>query len=413
MQGDPGPEGPQGPAGPEGPQGDVGPQGPEGPQGIPGTDGAAGPAGPAGPEGPQGDTGPAGPQGPAGSANIAGSSGRLVRFTSATSGGNSIIFENADVVTIDGSPQSRKLKVAGGIDMTEPGAALYVNGSRAITYSGTGDGNLMVGPQTGNATADAKANIGIGIYSMHNLASGDFNVAIGHRSMTSATTGNNNIAIGYQSLINATTGSSNTAIGYNTLTNVTDGQHNVAIGDFSGEHLSEGNNNIYINNNTGTPTEYNTTRIGEGAARTFIDGVYGRYPFGPVDPVVVAADGRIGTIDPDDCPVHSVLTRTSSGWQCEQPLRIYYGQIDIDTTNQTCHLHDSNLSLSSLTYITNDGYGRNGCHLVFTTPFGSTHSITANSPDSLVYTRSNPYDAHVSLETNGFQSVKFQIIGEY
>ncbi|MFM2289839.1 MAG: hypothetical protein RL684_2982, partial [Pseudomonadota bacterium] len=132
-----GPAGPQGPAGatgPAGPQGLTGATGPAGPQGLTGATGPAGPqgltgaTGPAGPQGLTGATGPAGPEGPqgpigatgpAGSANIAGTIHRLVKFTSATSGGDSQVFDNGTSV---------------GVGTATPlnGAKLDVNGVLAV-----------------------------------------------------------------------------------------------------------------------------------------------------------------------------------------------------------------------------------------------------------------------------------------
>lgn len=61
---------------------------------------------------------PSGATGPAGSANISGSANYLVKFTGATSGGNSIIYENAGNV---------------GIGSTSPTTTLEVNGTTNLT----------------------------------------------------------------------------------------------------------------------------------------------------------------------------------------------------------------------------------------------------------------------------------------
>lgn len=107
--GTPGPQGPVGPIGPQGPQGSAGEPGeagPAGPQGDIGTQGPAGPAGADGAQGiqgndgPQGPAGAAGPQGPAGSANISGTLNNVIKFTGATTGGNSQIFDNGTNVGI-------------------------------------------------------------------------------------------------------------------------------------------------------------------------------------------------------------------------------------------------------------------------------------------------------------------------
>lgn len=98
--GTPGPQGPQGPAGANGIDGAQGPAGANGTAGAQGATGAAGPQGPQGPQGPTGATGAngaagvAGATGPAGSANISGTINNLVKFTSATTGGNSMLFDN-------------------------------------------------------------------------------------------------------------------------------------------------------------------------------------------------------------------------------------------------------------------------------------------------------------------------------
>ncbi|HTF06022.1 MAG TPA: hypothetical protein VK826_18460, partial [Bacteroidia bacterium] len=113
--------GPQGPVGATGSTGAIGPQGPvgatgstgaigpQGPVGATGTNGATGPMGPQGPVGLTGATGAVGPQGPAGaigatgaagSANINGTTDYVVKFTSATTGGNSQIQDNGTNLSI-------------------------------------------------------------------------------------------------------------------------------------------------------------------------------------------------------------------------------------------------------------------------------------------------------------------------
>jgi len=107
-QGPQGNSGPIGPQGPQGPQGDPGPTGPQGPQGLQGDPGPAGPQGPQGPQGNQGPAGPAGPQGPAGSANINGTANYLVKFTGATTGGNSLLYETGGKVALNNSSPAAK-----------------------------------------------------------------------------------------------------------------------------------------------------------------------------------------------------------------------------------------------------------------------------------------------------------------
>jgi len=116
-QGPVGPQGPQGPAGEQGEAGAAGPQGemgPEGPAGPVGADGPQGVPGEAGPQGPQGIPGALGPQGPAGSANISGTLNNVIKFTGATTGGNSQIFDNGTNVGIGFTTgMTKKLEVNG------------------------------------------------------------------------------------------------------------------------------------------------------------------------------------------------------------------------------------------------------------------------------------------------------------
>jgi hypothetical protein len=84
--------GPQGPQGPAGATGATGAQGPQGPQGPTGTNGATGATGPAG---------ATGATGPAGSANISGTANNIIKFTGATTGGNSAITDNGTTTSIN------------------------------------------------------------------------------------------------------------------------------------------------------------------------------------------------------------------------------------------------------------------------------------------------------------------------
>jgi hypothetical protein len=158
-----GPQGAQGIAGPTGPTGLTGAVGPTGPTGATGAQGIAGPTGPTGltgavgPTGPTGATGaqgiagptgatgltggvgPTGPTGPQGAANINGTSDYIIKFTGATTGGNSQIYDNGLSV---------------GIGTTSPNYQFHVNEAAAsasliaitnsVTGTNTSDG-LAVG----------------------------------------------------------------------------------------------------------------------------------------------------------------------------------------------------------------------------------------------------------------------------
>jgi hypothetical protein len=102
-----------GPAGADGPTGAVGAAGVAGATGAIGADGATGSVGPAGPAGvagltgaigAAGATGAVGATGPAGAANMTGTTDYVVKFTGATTGGNSSIRDNGTGVAINGAP---------------------------------------------------------------------------------------------------------------------------------------------------------------------------------------------------------------------------------------------------------------------------------------------------------------------
>jgi hypothetical protein len=177
--GTPGPAGPQGPAGPAGAQGPAGPQGATGPQGAAGATGAQGPAG---------------PTGPAGSANMSGTTNTLVKFTAASTGGNSQLTDdgtsvglntptlspnikfqvtagsigNAVRATLVGTP-STSIATAGSIygESTTGIGVIGVSGSQNGVYglsTGTLGGTVGVATGTGNGIWGVATGAGVAGY---------------------------------------------------------------------------------------------------------------------------------------------------------------------------------------------------------------------------------------------------------
>ncbi len=154
--------GPQGPAGPQGLQGDTGATGPTGPQGPAGPQGATGPAGPqgatgaqgaTGPAGPQGATGPAGPQGPPGAGSLSGTTNYIVKFTGATSGGNSVMSEGTNVLNIGSSSAGVGVNFYG--NGTQSSHRIY-EGSNDLGYFGSFSGaanDVDFGTSTGSTAS--------------------------------------------------------------------------------------------------------------------------------------------------------------------------------------------------------------------------------------------------------------------
>ena len=89
-----------------------------------------------GPQGIQGATGPQGPTGPSGSTNFNGTANYLVKFTGASSGSNSLIYDNGTNIGIGTTSPANKLDVSGSI-----GASNYVR----VDASNTNNGNLSTG----------------------------------------------------------------------------------------------------------------------------------------------------------------------------------------------------------------------------------------------------------------------------
>lgn len=173
--GNQGPAGPQGATGPAGPQGVTGPQGPAGPQGV------------AGPQGLQGPAGIPGATGPAGSANINGTAGKIIKFTSATTGGNSLINDNDTTVNIGGFFPSNfnsnglpKLSVKNnsniGIEIdnngtSAPGLCVETdngqNGAIFVRQTGGGKGIYVVNSGGVGLQVHSSITTSSGIYSKH------------------------------------------------------------------------------------------------------------------------------------------------------------------------------------------------------------------------------------------------------
>lgn len=121
--------------------------GPAGPAGATGPQGPAGPAGPTGPGGATGPAGPAGPTGPAGSANISGTTNYITKFTAATTGGNSQLFDNGTAIGMGTTSPNNGFLHLNGTASNYPGIHI----TNAATGTGGSDGFLF-GPYTSNSS---------------------------------------------------------------------------------------------------------------------------------------------------------------------------------------------------------------------------------------------------------------------
>ena len=201
-----------GPAGPTGATGATGPTGATGSTGATGATGPIGATGPTGNTGPIGPTGNTGPTGPPGSANISGTPGALVKFTTPTTGGDSLIVDDGANIGVGKASTGAKLDVAGAINAD---AQYNLRGDRVLGM-------------------DDLANLYVGIGAFSANVSSFGNEALGFNALSSNTTGLLNVAVGNNALISNTTGEQNTAVGSGfVLGNVTTGNNNTAIGAYA------------------------------------------------------------------------------------------------------------------------------------------------------------------------------------
>lgn len=174
--------------------------GPTGPQGIQGIQG---------PTGAQGLQGVAGTTGPTGNANISGTDNYLIKFTTATTGGNSLMYDNGSNV---------------GIGTSSPGARFDVAGGDARINNvnfGRGGGNMLTNTTAGylalNSNTGGVGNSAFGYRTLYANTDGYFNTAFGYNALYANTTGYGNTANGYNALYNNVANSRSTAIGYNAM----------------------------------------------------------------------------------------------------------------------------------------------------------------------------------------------------
>ena len=162
---------------------------------------------------------------------------------------------------------------------------------------GQGFGNEF-GAGAGNSTLSGFNNTANGMQALSFDTSGRDNTANGFAALYSNTSGNNNTANGYGALSFNTTGNQNTANGWDALNSNTTGNNNIGLGYNAGYWLTTGDNNIDIGN-YGVAGEAGVIRIGDPAlhSATFIAGITGITVTNTAQPVVIDANGQLGTVD--------------------------------------------------------------------------------------------------------------------
>jgi hypothetical protein len=152
-------------------------------------------------------------------------------------------------------------------------------GDTALSLDTSGDGNTATGKQALLANDTGSFNTAAGVSALELNKSGESNVATGYSALEANTIGNENVATGRYALFVNTTGSFNLALGTN-----------------AGQNLTTGSNNIDIANG-GKAGESAAIRIGTKGTqkKAFLAGVSGKSISGPAQPVLVNAQGQLGT----------------------------------------------------------------------------------------------------------------------
>jgi hypothetical protein len=127
----------------------------------------------------------------------------------------------------------------------------------------------------------------------------DNNIALGSgalQALQGHNTGLGNVAVGGRALQLDLGGSNNTALGTSALTFV-QGDYNIALGYQAGFFMQRGSNNILIGNQ-GSSYGDGSIYIGMPAThkKTFIAGINGATTGQPGVPVVIDANGQLGTV---------------------------------------------------------------------------------------------------------------------
>jgi hypothetical protein len=162
----------------------------------------------------------------AASSDVAGTTNTVIKFTSATSGGDSQIFDNGTSVGVGTVTPGTKLDVAGAVNAS---TQYKIGGSTVLSIAGTQ--NLFIGAVgAGQANTTGNQNTAVGAAVLQTNTTGIQNTATGALALRSNTTGSQNTATGTGALDVNTTGAGNTATGSTALSFNTTGFNNTASG---------------------------------------------------------------------------------------------------------------------------------------------------------------------------------------
>ncbi|MGA2173963.1 MAG: tail fiber domain-containing protein [Verrucomicrobiota bacterium] len=175
-------------------------------------------------------------------------------------------------------------------------------GNGALTANTSGSGNTAYGSYALYSTTTGSDNTAVGDSALPRNASGWYNTAIGNAALLHNTSGNNNTADGFGALEDNTSGNNNTAFGRDALCNLgglvpatPSGSNNIALGYQAGFSFSGNESSNIVIGNMGSPGDQNIIRIGSSQTASYIAGIYGVNPSATPLPVVINANGQLGT----------------------------------------------------------------------------------------------------------------------
>jgi len=216
-------------------------------------------------------------------------------------GVGALVLNNADSNTAVG---------AAALLLNTTGTQNVAVGTGAFVHNDSGSGNNAVGAFALSNNTDGFTNNAVGnsalldnIHGHDNTAIGD--LALSHNDSTGSGLGNHNTAVGSGALFTNTDGDSNTAVGFHALLSNTTGSNNIAIGVGALANQTGGDLNTAVGSNAGSGvvTAKGVICIGADVGgvdvsnTTWIGNVYGvTTQNGTTAPVIVSADGQLGTV---------------------------------------------------------------------------------------------------------------------
>ncbi len=185
-------------------------------------------------------------------------------------------------------------------------------GTDALVYNDSGTFNNAVGAFALFNNIDGSSNNALGNLALFANIHASDNTALGDRALlnndsTGNGVANGNTAVGINALLNNTDGESNVAIGNDALKNNVSGFHNIVVGGgAAGSNIVSGFSNVYIGwgvSANGPFDESGAIRIKNSApqvggttSKVFIAGINGATVGGASAPVIINANGQLGTL---------------------------------------------------------------------------------------------------------------------